>query len=132
MHNLGTIYYPVSLLVLTLLCWNDVLPRWAGGVGILILAWGDGLAAVIGERNGGRRLIHGKTLGGSVVMFVASAVVTGTMLAVFVPEMTAAALLSVALGTALLAAAVELVTPLGLDNLTVPLVSAAAAAWLAG
>ena len=124
-RNLGTIWFPVSLLALVNLCWRGVMPVWVGGIGMLVLGWGDGLAALAGEGNGapGVRLWGGrKSAGGSIVMFAASFVVAlvftlacnsryGTLLpAIGVATVTAAA-----------ATAVELLTPWGLDNLSVPL-----------
>ena len=51
-RNLGTVYFPISLLVLVNLCWRGVMPVWVGGVAVLVLGWGDGLAALVGEGNG--------------------------------------------------------------------------------
>src|SRR5208337_4826861 len=61
-HNLGTVYFPISLLVLVNLCWRGVVPVWVGGLAVLVLGWGDGLAALVGEGRGKapwRSRIHG-------------------------------------------------------------------------
>ena len=51
-RNLGTISFPISLLVLVNLCWRGVMPVWVGGIAVLVLGWGDGLAALVGEASG--------------------------------------------------------------------------------
>lgn len=124
--NPGTVYYPVTLLILVVLTWSTEVPKWAGGMSIMILAWGDGLAALIGETKGsrGKKIpVPGgeKSLAGTLTMFAASLGVALIMQFLFsgnraVPEIILFAI--VIAGTATL---VELYTPLGLDNLTVPL-----------
>ena len=122
----GTVYFPVSLLVLVNLCWRGVLPLWVGGAATLILGWGDGLASLVGERSSGPRLWGGsKTVAGSVVMFAASfgvalvfTLVFDRRFGSFGPAVGVAAVVAAA------AAVVEGATPLGLDNLTVPAVVA--------
>jgi dolichol kinase len=47
--NLGTVYYAISVTVLTHLTFMDPQLRIAGGLGILAMGYGDGLAAVIGQ-----------------------------------------------------------------------------------
>jgi phytol kinase len=115
--NLGTVWFPVSLLVLVALSFGfDAVPVHAALIGILVMGYGDGLAAVIGTAYGRHPLIFGKSVEGTAAMFVASFVVTAVALLVVAP---AGWLLS-ALVVALFATAIELVTPKGLDNLSVP------------
>ena len=124
-RNWGTVYFPVSLLVLANLCWRGVMPAWVGGVGVLVLGWGDGLAALVGESSGGNgvRIWGGrKSAAGTAVMFTASFAVTLAFTLVFSQRF--GALLPAAGVAAVIAAAatvVELFTPLGIDNITVPL-----------
>jgi phytol kinase len=125
-HNLGTVFYPVSLLVLVNICWRGLIPIWVGGIGVLIMGWGDGLAAVVGETVTGKglRIWRGrKTLAGTCAMFAASFAVTMAFTLAF---NAGAGLLhgaAVAAAVAAFAATVELLTPLGIDNLTVPLLT---------
>jgi phytol kinase len=124
--NLGTIYFPVALLVMVLATWAGPIPIWMGGLGILVLGWGDGLASVVGEareRSVLRLLGNGKSAAGSLTMFVVSAVVTLVFVLVFTDPGTAPAVAIMVASTALIATAVELVTPFGLDNLTVPIIT---------
>jgi phytol kinase len=138
-RNLGTVYFPVSLLILVNLCWRGVIPVWVGGLAVLVLGWGDGLAAMVGERrvnkNVGRRTprrgkIHGapwrgKTVAGTAAMFGASFAVALCFTLVFNSRFRApAAALAVSALTAAGATVVELLTPLGIDNITVPLATA--------
>jgi phytol kinase len=128
-RNWGTVYFPVSLLVLVNLCWRTVLPIWVGGLAILILGWGDGLAALIGESNGakGARIWGGrKSAAGTIVMFAASFAVTLVFTLLFNRRFGALLpAIGVSAATAAAATVVEFLTPLGIDNITVPLVTAA-------
>ena len=132
-RNLGTIYFPISLLVLVNLCWRGVVPVWVGGIAVLVLGWGDGLAALVGEGNGapGVRIWGGrKSAAGTILMFAGSFVVTLVFTLVFrggpAGQGAHGVLEAVGVSTIVAAAAtvVELVTPWGLDNLTIPLVVA--------
>jgi len=109
-RNWGLVWYPVALFVLVLPETRGVGDRCALGCAMLGMGWGDGLAALIGTRYGRRRLPGGKSLTGFCVMFSVVAVIC----AVFTGNLPAA------LFCALFAAVLELVTPLGLDNLSVP------------
>jgi phytol kinase len=128
-RNWGTVYFPVSLLVLVNLCWRGVMPVWVGGLAILVLGWGDGLAALIGESNGARgaRIWGGrKSTAGTLVMFAASFIVALVFTLVFNRRFGALLpAVGVSAATAAAATLVELLTPLGIDNITVPLVTAA-------
>ena len=132
--GLGTIYFPISLTLLVLLSWWDGLLHlnpYFGAVGVLIMGYGDGLAAVIGSKFG-RRTFNvrrtSKSLEGSLAMFAIS----------FFIALGAFALLSrfsfTALALALLVAFVstlaEAFTPKGFDNITVPLLSFAVFTFL--
>jgi len=123
----GTVYFPVALLVLVNLCWRGVLPVWTGGAATLVLGWGDGLASLVGERSSGPRLPGGsKTLAGSAAMFAGAFVVALIFTLRFDRRFgSLGPAVGVAAVVAAAAAVVEAVTPLGLDNLTVPAVVAA-------
>lgn len=128
-RNLGTVYFPVALLVLVNLCWRGVMPAWVGAIAVLVLGWGDGLAALVGETNGapGVRIWGGrKSAAGTLLMFSASFAVTlvftllfNTRYGTLVPAIGVSTIIAAA------ATVVELFTPFGIDNLTVPLAVAA-------
>jgi phytol kinase len=131
----GTVYFPISLLCLTLLCFSGAMPLYVGGISMLVLGYGDGLAALVGERApslavlrifGGR-----KSLSGSLAMLTASTVVAAVFLAVFHPAAGSAAfVMGAAPAIAAVATVTEVLTPFGLDNLSVPFVTAAFVNWV--
>jgi phytol kinase len=49
--SFGTFFYAVSIGIVTIVFWPIDLPYY-GVIGILIMAWGDGLAAIIGQKFG--------------------------------------------------------------------------------
>ncbi|WP_353095831.1 hypothetical protein [Tissierella praeacuta] len=121
--DLGTVYYALSLLILSLMTFKDKELSYIGALGILIMGYGDGFAAIIGVSLGKHKfkiLGNDKSIEGSLVMFIFSFIVSITILYIFNPVNI---LLSSFL-LALLSTALELFSPLGLDNLTVPLGSA--------
>lgn len=123
-ENLGTVYFPISLLVLSLLCFGRYMPPYVGAIGILVLGYGDGMAAIVGTSIGRHTYtIMGSTrsIEGSITMAVVSGLVVFCILSIFQPQHAAVA--SVLLG--LTAATVEALTPYGLDNISVPLLISA-------
>lgn len=131
-HSLGTFFYAVSIGLLTAAFWPLGQPQYAA-LGILVMTWGDGLAALVGQRFGRhpyKVLGNTKSLEGSATMAVASFVVSLALLgstAGFTPGVVAiAAIVAVA------ATLLETLSFYGLDNLTVPLGSALLAYGLVG
>ena len=123
--QLGTIYFPSSFAALIWLLW--VRPHLLVA-SLMPMTWGDALAAVMGQRIGRRRYtVAGSTrsLEGSAVMFLVSWVATLVPLMLLAPEPIApGAAIGAAAATALGAMIVEAASPWGIDNLTVPAVSA--------
>jgi phytol kinase len=129
--NLGTIYFPISLIAMVLWSGWGGLPLWVAGAGVLVLSWGDGLAALTGKAWGRHplpvRWSH-KSWEGTVALLVATAVVVLAFLAAFAQPMGAdlswwflaagkASVIAVAV------ALVEALTPFGIDNLLLPFVT---------
>jgi phytol kinase len=128
--ELGTVYFPISFAILIPLLWSQ--PALLV-VSLMPLTWGDAFAAIIGSRFGRHKFtIFDKTrsIEGSITMFVFSFAASFIALLVFVTPLATA--LPLALGIALVAALVEAVSPLGIDNLTVPLATAAVLVLLDG
>lgn len=124
--NLGTVYFPISLVVLVVLCWGGRISFAAGTIGVLVLGWGDGMAALVGENYGRRSfsIIGGrKTVEGTVTMFLFSFAVILVCLLIF-GYLGPLGLLPTALLLALGATLIEVLTPLGIDNITVPILTA--------
>ena len=105
--QLGTIYFPSSFAALIWLLW--VRPHLLVA-SLMPMTWGDALAAVMGQRIG---------------RFLVSWVATLVPLMLLAPEPIApGAAIGAAAATALGAMIVEAASPWGIDNLTVPAVSA--------
>lgn len=119
--NLGTVYFPISLLILVIFTFGVINRPEIGAVGILVLGYGDGLAAVVGKAYGKRKLVNNKSLEGSLTMLFASFVVVLAIL--LVAGVSLVSTLIAAVVVSILSTLIELYTPKGLDNLTVPLFS---------
>jgi phytol kinase len=123
--QLGTIYFPISFAVLVWLLWDRPHLLVAS---LMPMTWGDALAAVAGRRIGRRRYtVAGsvRSLEGSAVMFLVSWVATLAPLLLLAPTPTnLVAVAGIAAVTSLGATIVEAISPWGIDNLTVPAVSA--------
>jgi phytol kinase len=129
LHNvgrktLGIFYYALSITLLVAWFWSIGRPEYAV-IGVLVMAWGDGLAALVGTRWGKRAyefMGSKKTLEGSLAMVAASFLVILVVNAIASGISISTILL--ALPVAIIAAILEAVSPGGTDNLTVPIVSA--------
>lgn len=124
--SLGTFFYAVSIGVLIAYFWRHH-PQFAV-IGILIMTWGDGLAALIGQRWGHHPYkLWGvqKSWEGSIAMLLVSwAVSSLILLSIYGLSWQTWV---IALGVAITAAGLEAFSKLGIDNLTVPLGSAGVA-----
>ena len=123
----GLIYYPLSILVLVIMMYNGLADERIVISSVLMMGFGDGLAALIGSRFGrhGYSFIGGKkSLEGTLTMFAVSL----TILLVVYPEGP----WYVSLLIAIFATLLENITPLGFDNISVPLLSALALGVLHG
>jgi phytol kinase len=125
--SLGTFFYAVSIGILTAIFWQLNLPHYAV-IGILIMAWGDGLAAIIGQAYGKHpyQIIgNTKSWEGTLTMLVVSYVIVAIVLLTVQGNIWQTWL--VGIPVAIAATAIESIAQWGLDNLTVPLISAALA-----
>ena len=125
----GVVYYPLSIIVLILFVKWGLGTKVDLGCALLGMGYGDGLAALIGQKFGKTKLTKSskKTLLGSVTLLLVVAVI------VFALKLwlgfggsfggcTWWALALCSLGIGLAASIAEAVTPLGLDNVSVPIV----------
>jgi len=125
--SLGTFFYALSIGILVGCFWYLNQPYYAA-LGILIMAWGDGFAALIGQRFGKHKykLFGGqKSWEGSLSMTLTSYVISSLVLCSVQGNIWQTWV--VALAVAIAATALETFSFLGIDNLTVPLGSAALA-----
>ena len=123
--QLGTIYFPISFTIIIWFLWDQPHLLVAS---IMPMTWGDALAAVVGKRFGKRHYTVGssqRSLEGSLTMFLSSLIATFLPLILLSsPSMEFANAFGIATVTALAATAIEAVSPWGIDNLTVPAISA--------
>ncbi len=121
-------WYATALVLLTLTR-SPVLCLVAVG----ILGVGDPLAAFVGRRFGKIRLLHGRSLEGTVTFFVSGALIAVALLRLFHPTLGLAATLAISIAAAAFGAIAELLSLRVDDNLSVPLAAAlggALAMWL--
>lgn len=132
--SLGTFFYAISFGVLIAWFWTIGQPFYAV-LGILIMTWGDGLAALVGQRFG-RHLYSlwdmKKSWEGSLAMALISYAVSSWIL--FSVQGAIWQTWVISLAIALAATGLEAFSKYGIDNLTVPLGSATLAfllvSWL--
>lgn len=126
-NSWGTFFYAVSIGVLIGWFWPLQLPQYAV-IGILIMTWGDGLAALIGQ-NFGRHpyRVWGmlKSWEGSLAMAAASYLVCSLVL--FAAQGPIWQTWIVSLVVAIGAMGLETLSKFGIDNLMAPIGSAALA-----
>ena len=115
----GLVYYPISLLILVVLYSMGYISSSSMICGVLIMGWGDGFAALIGYRWGKHSYViykkYKKSIEGTVAMTIVSFAI-----AFFFGGLSFVDALLVAAA----ASALENITPLGFDNITVPIASA--------
>ncbi|BFM39332.1 diacylglycerol/polyprenol kinase family protein [Synechocystis sp. LKSZ1] len=123
-RSFGTFFYAISISLLSGFFFPRGQPEFAA-LGLLIMAWGDGLAALIGQNFGRHPYQLGgirKSWEGSLTMLVISGAITGLVLGPLWDWQ--GLILGIAVIIALVATLLETFSKLGIDNLTVPLGSA--------
>ncbi len=121
-RSFGTLFYALSMGILAAYFWVDT-PQYAV-IGILVMAWGDGMAAIIGQRFGKHKYQIGaitKSWEGSGAMTGAALIVTGAIL--LAVEGNHWQTWTITVVVAFVATVTEAFSKLGIDNLTVPLAS---------
>lgn len=116
----GTVLFPISLAILSMFCFGPLCQPYVGALGVLSMGYGDGVAALVGQRWGKKKipfLKTGKSYIGSLGMFFASWFVCAVVLLQYDPDIWF--LKSVLLAS--FATILEALTPKGFDNLIVPL-----------
>ena len=124
-RNLGLIYFPVTLVILVILQYAGLVRPLSTTIGVLVMGYGDGLAALVGAKWGKREIpfnVSKKSYLGTLTMFIVSLVIVTAAL-LFFSELPLLRLFITAVAVAAISAVVELLTPFGLDNLTVPLLA---------
>ena len=136
-HSYGTFFYAASIAALFALFWRPGLHAYAA-IGVLVMTWGDALAALIGRRWGRRKYVVAgitKSWEGSLTMWLVSstaiAAVFSTSSLWLQGEPLGWGLVAIgAIALGALSAILEMLSWRGLDNITVPLASAGLSYWL--
>ncbi|VVB59711.1 Uncharacterised protein [uncultured archaeon] len=122
-HGLGLVYYAITWTVLAYVFFDH---REIIAMGILAMSYGDGLASLIGIKYGKRKYTVFKDMKsyiGSIAMFLCTFLLL-VIAVVFYTEPLTIRAVAYLLCMAGVATVVEGITPLGLDNLSVPFVVA--------
>jgi len=130
-HQLGLVYYAISWTVLAFFAFDDLV---VASVGIVSMAYGDGMGGLIGKALGRRKAHGSKTVEGTLAVFLFSALGIFLIINYYnllfslglygtrTIALPVSALTAVALGAYV--AIVELYTPGEYDNLVIPLSTA--------
>lgn len=124
--SLGTLFYAVSIGILTALFWQTGQKQFTA-IGILIMSYGDGMAALIGQKYGKNKyqvLGNKKSWEGSFTMAVVSLFVTLIILGFSWQNLIIALIVGIS------ATILETFSSIGIDNLTVPVISGIIAYYL--
>lgn len=113
--NYGTIFYPLSIIIMVIFAFGIINKPYIGGIGILIMALGDGFAALIGMNVKSIELRNKRSLAGSITMFIVSFIVTLVISLVYSPSLLLVKLILIPI----VATLVELYSIKGMDNLTI-------------
>lgn len=118
--GLGTVYYALSLLILSIITYGITKRPEIGLCSTLIMGYGDGLAGIIGKKVKSYEYKIGntkKTLAGSLTMFI----ITFIIIAIYsgLSEINLWVLKSILI--AIILTIIEAVSIKGTDNITIPL-----------
>lgn len=124
--GLGTVYYAISLLILVIVSFGVYKEPSLGLIPNLVMAYGDGLAGLLGRMIKSKRYKLSdtkKSVAGSITMFVISTLLIGGYLLYWHKEIFWSTphwpLVAVFIGFAI--TAIEAISEKGTDNITVPL-----------
>ena len=128
--SLGTVYYPISFVILVFLFWNK--GQLVLIISMLIMAIADALAAMVGERYGKHFYMNmgleKKSIPGSLAMLLSSLLIIlgGLVLgkSMLPSELTVLEIVLITMIVGFVATACEMLSLNGSDNFTVPLGSA--------
>ena len=120
--GLGTVYYAISLFILSIITFGPLKRPELGLIAVLIMSYGDGLAAVIGKNVESKKYKIGnseKSVAGSATMFI----ITFTLVALYLALIASPFWFIKSLIASLIITVIEAVSIKGLDNITVPILS---------
>lgn len=120
--TLGTVFYAVSLLIVVMLCFGFFKNTIIGLVGILVMGYGDGFAAIAGKSIKSKEftILGGKkSLAGCSTMLIISLIIISCALAYFNVQYWYIKSIIIAI----VATIFEAISVKGTDNLTVPILT---------
>ena len=118
----GTVYYAISLFLMVIYTFGIIKKPEIGLCATLIMGYGDGLAAVMGQSIKSYEYKVGKTvktLVGSATMLV----VTGILVSIYLLSFGTPLWYFKAAGISIILTIVEAISIKGTDNLTVPVIA---------
>ena len=124
-HSYGTVYYPLSFLILVLMFWDSA--PYIISISILVLAFGDAAAAIVGENLRSAHVFYltsdKKSFEGSATMFATTFLMVygGIYFLNIQPEYNP---VIIAVVTSIFATVFEAISSKGFDNYTIPLSTA--------
>ena len=127
--SFGTIAYGISITLLLALFW----PRYESSIsiGVLSMAFGDGLAGLIGRSINSPKwsvLGQSKSIAGTLTMGSVVAITTATISTINHLEIQSIEIIIISL----IATFLEQISPWGIDNITVPIGVTCMGIWLVG
>lgn len=116
-NSLGTIYYPISVLIMALLTYfnNDLSPAYA--IGLFCMGLGDGFAPLVAGFLKSKKIINNKTVTGTLTVLIISILVALIFNLYFNLDFNIFKIIIIGISAAI----IELVGVKGLDNLYLPL-----------
>lgn len=129
-RSLGTLFYAISIGILTILFWHEGEKQFTV-MGILIMSYGDGMAALIGQKwgkNPYELLGNKKSIQGSLTMTLVTTLIVLLILNIGINWQWQNLIIAVVIGIS--ATILEIISWIGIDNLTVPVISGIIAYYL--
>lgn len=126
--TLGTVYYAISLFIIVIITYGILNNPKLGIVPIFIMAYGDGLAAVMGKLIKSKEYKIGnskKTIAGSLTMFIVSTIIIAVYLICTNTQLWI--IKSIIMGIIL--TVIEAISIKGTDNLTIPICTLLMLIW---
>jgi len=120
----GIITYPIAMLLLVIISFTLLRTPYIGGIGLMALSYGDGFAALVGKKFDYIKFTtwgNKKTISGCVGMFIATFISITIFISIASIYHSISVIIILSLILALVATFFEAFTPVGFDNITVPL-----------
>lgn len=121
-ESLGTVFYAVSLFILSLVTFGPLDEPLIGLCGIFVMGYGDGFAAVVGQAVKSKEYVikgNTKSIAGSFTMFI----ITLMIVAGYFTYINASYIVLKSILVAIIMTIVEAVSIKGTDNISVPLLT---------